>query len=258
MNRNTKNSNRLRHNAQPSITGTSCTGNGYQMIRRRNIYFESRGTPGLRSYRVFRLLLASLGIIIACSVVVYVHVLLVHINQGTTKIDEVKSMNSKSNNTIHKDSQGNQLSMSNKTVQLEPLRPIDYEQYTVRMNTWRRPEQLIVSAKHHASCPGAKQIQIVWCDDENDPPAELLTEMTRNNKIIIERHGKNSLNERFNILEPAPTIGILSIDDDVLRPCEAIDSGFFKWMKSPHRMVGFDSRTYVETEDGAWKYGYLR
>ena len=138
MNRNTKNSNRLRHNAQPSITGTSCTGNGYQMIRRRNIYFESRGTPGLRSYRVFRLLLASLGIIIACSVVVYVHVLLVHINQGTTKIDEVKSMNSKSNNTIHKDSQGNQLSMSNNTVQLEPLRPIDYEQYTVRMNTWRR------------------------------------------------------------------------------------------------------------------------
>jgi hypothetical protein len=76
-------------------------------------------------------------------------------------------------------------------------------------------------------------------------------------RLIIERHDANSLNERFNILEPTPTLGILSIDDDVLRPCEAIDSGFFKWIKSPHRMVGFDARTHVENDDGSWQYGYL-
>lgn len=158
-------------------------------------------------------------------------------------------------------------SKTNARQQLTKLRPIDYDQYTIRMNTWRRPKQLIQSVKHHASCPGVKEIQIVWCDKENEPPKELL-EMTERKslisssdtsvtRVVIERHEVNSLNERFNILEPTPTIGILSIDDDVLRPCEAIDSGFFKWVKSPHRMVGFDARTHVENGDGSWQYGYL-
>jgi hypothetical protein len=138
--------------------------------------------------------------------------------------------------------------------ELEPLRPIDLEKYTIRINTWRRPEQLLISVKHHASCPGVAQIQIVWCDKEEEPPAELYNYTN----VVIERHDLNSLNERFNILEPTPTRGILSIDDDLLRPCEAIDAGFFKWTKSPHRMVGFDARIHVENEDGTWQYGYMR
>ena len=145
--------------------------------------------------------------------------------------------------------------------ELTKLRPVDMEQYTIRMNTWRRPRQLVQSVKHHASCLGVKEIQIVWCDKENEPPRELLemteTKSSSDTRVVIERHEANSLNERFNILEPTPTLGILSIDDDVLRPCEAIDSGFFKWLKSPHRMVGFDARTHVENDDGSWQYGYL-
>jgi hypothetical protein len=140
---------------------------------------------------------------------------------------------------------------------LAPLRPIDYEQYTIRINTWRRPEQLLVSIDHHASCPGVAQIQIVWCDKENEPPAEVLVweqETYDNVEIIVERHEANTLNERFNILTtPTPTLGILSIDDDVLRPCEAMDAGFFKWTQSPHRMVGFDGRMHVEKDDGTWQ-----
>jgi hypothetical protein len=140
---------------------------------------------------------------------------------------------------------------------LAPLRPIDYEQYTIRINTWRRPEQLLVSIDHHANCPGVAQIQIVWCDTENEPPAEVLAweqETYDNVDIIVERHEANTLNERFNILTtPTPTLGILSIDDDVLRPCEAMDAGFFKWTQSPHRMVGFDGRMHVEKDDGTWQ-----
>jgi glucuronyl/N-acetylglucosaminyl transferase EXT2 len=150
---------------------------------------------------------------------------------------------------------------NNNNLILTPLRPIDYEQYTIRMNTWRRPEQLIASVVHHASCPGVRQIQIVWCDKEHDPPKELLDTVTNPYaaKVVIERHEENSLNERFHILEPTPTLGILSIDDDVLRPCESIDSGFFRWVKSPHRMVGFDARIHVENQiNGTWAYGYLR
>eukprot|EP00540_Astrosyne_radiata_P022887 CAMPEP_0116833666 /NCGR_PEP_ID=MMETSP0418-20121206/6563_1 /TAXON_ID=1158023 /ORGANISM="Astrosyne radiata, Strain 13vi08-1A" /LENGTH=246 /DNA_ID=CAMNT_0004463141 /DNA_START=31 /DNA_END=771 /DNA_ORIENTATION=+ len=52
-------------------------------------------------------------------------------------------------------------------------------------------------------------------------------------------------------------MGILSMDDDVLRPCEAIDSGFFKWTENPSRMVGFDARSYEVKEEGHWSYAYM-
>lgn len=135
-----------------------------------------------------------------------------------------------------------------------PLRDVDLELYTIRINTWKRLEQLMVSIEHHATCPGVAQIQVVWCDEQGDPPREL----EEHPKVVLERHVVNSLNERFHILEETPTMGILSIDDDVLRPCEAIDSGFFKWTRNPHRMVGFDARTHVvDKETGTWKYGYM-
>jgi glucuronyl/N-acetylglucosaminyl transferase EXT2 len=122
---------------------------------------------------------------------------------------------------------------------LTPLRsPLDYDLYTIRMNSWKRLELLETSIRHHSSCPGVAQIQVVWCDEQGDPPASLL----ENDKVVIERHAINSLNERFRILEEPPTMGILSMDDDVLRPCEAIDTGFFKWVQNPERMVGFDGR----------------
>lgn len=133
--------------------------------------------------------------------------------------------------------------------ELQSLQENDWNMYTIRINTWQRPEQLLVSVDWHAKCPGVAQIQVVWCDPINDPPLEL----NQYDKVVIERHSENSLNERFNILLDPPTLGILSIDDDVLRPCEAIDSGFFKWTQAPDRMVGFDGRLHVESDDGIWK-----
>lgn len=132
---------------------------------------------------------------------------------------------------------------------IRPLGAIDVERYTIRMNTWRRPEQLLVSVEHHASCEGVAQIQIVWCDKENEPPAALFNY----SKVVIERHEENTLNERFRILASTPTLGILSVDDDALRPCAALDAGFFKWTKFPDRMIGFDARLHIEEPDGSWK-----
>lgn len=137
---------------------------------------------------------------------------------------------------------------------LQPLQEKDWNQYTIRINTWQRPEQLLLSVDWHSRCPGVAQIQIVWCDKENEPPPEL----SAYDKVIIERHEANSLNERFHVLSETPTLGILSIDDDVLRPCEAIDSGFFKWTQAPDRMVGFDGRLHVEKEDGTWQVSQLK
>ena len=138
---------------------------------------------------------------------------------------------------------------------LKSLQEKDWNQYTIRINTWQRPEQLVASVAWHVTCPGVAQIQVVWCDPDHEPPVELLAMNQKygTDKIVIERHEENSLNERFRLLIEPPTLGILSMDDDVLRPCEAIDAGFFKWTEAPDRMVGFDGRLHVEHEDGSWQ-----
>jgi glucuronyl/N-acetylglucosaminyl transferase EXT2 len=140
-----------------------------------------------------------------------------------------------------------------KTKGIAPLRPIDVQKFTVRMNTWRRNDILLISVNHFRSCQNVAQIQIVWCDSENEPPQELLRMVddydTELAPIVIERHLVNSLNERFHVMHDAPTLGILSVDDDVLRPCSALDAGFHRWKKHPDRMVGYDFRSHSEVEE---------
>lgn len=157
------------------------------------------------------------------------------------------------------------------THQLTPItaHAIDTLQYTIRINTWQRNEQLILSVNHHAKCEGVAQIHVIWCDDTNDPPDEIARHVS--GKVKVEKHVINSLNERFKVLLDTPTLGILSLDDDVLRPCVALDTAFLRWTRHPERMVGFDARTHVVVandqagENGSsstnkkskWKYGYM-
>jgi glucuronyl/N-acetylglucosaminyl transferase EXT2 len=147
-------------------------------------------------------------------------------------------------------------------VALRPLRPIDYELFTVRINTWKREADLKVSIEHHLSCSAVAQIQVVWCIQQDEPP-EWLMALTKTDvdvpsdvdsgdqqqqqpprRLVVERHDVNSLNERFRVLHKPLTRGILSIDDDILRPCLALDQGFFKWTLHPDRQVGYDARGY--------------
>ncbi|GAX25383.1 glucuronyl/N-acetylglucosaminyl transferase EXT1 [Fistulifera solaris] len=75
--------------------------------------------------------------------------------------------------------------------------------------------------------------------------------------VVVELHEENTLNERFRVLRPAPTKGILSLDDDILRPCIAYDWAFAKWTQHPSRIVGFDARSHEIASDGRWKYAYM-
>jgi len=142
---------------------------------------------------------------------------------------------------------------------LAPLRPIDKEKYTVRINTWRRNPQLLHCVDHYATCPGVAAVHIVWNDPENAPPEKLAKH--RSGMVVVEDHtAVNSLNERFVVPEGgAPsTKGILCVDDDLFYPCEALDAGFFKWTRSPNRMVGYDRRLHDDSSpSGEWKYGFL-
>jgi glucuronyl/N-acetylglucosaminyl transferase EXT2 len=146
------------------------------------------------------------------------------------------------------------------------LDPIDYNQYTVRINSWKRQEVLQIAVQHYLTCGEAvAQIQIVWCSAQGDPPAWLLQLQARDHKVFVELHDLNSLNERFHVLQEPPTRGVLTVDDDVLRPCLALDAGFFKWTQHPDRMVGYDARAIVDIESmstthssrSPWMYGYL-
>jgi len=153
---------------------------------------------------------------------------------------------------------------------LAKLRQIDKNKFIVRINTWRRNEQLIASVNHYLTCPNVAQIQVVWCDESNQPPMQLFENNDKSKPIVVERHSINSLNERFRILPDTlsamPTLGVLSVDDDVLRSCEAMDAGFYRWTDHPDRIVGFDFRVHMILDHGRedridknpiWSYGYL-
>lgn len=132
-----------------------------------------------------------------------------------------------------------------------PTQIIDLNQFTVRINTWKRVEQLQVVVQHYLTCDSVAQVQIVWCDAQGEPP------LFSDPKVIVERHALNSLNERFRLLHDPPTLAVLSVDDDLLRPCLALDSAFITWTHNPRRMIGFDARTHVVHPNGTWAYGYL-
>lgn len=124
------------------------------------------------------------------------------------------------------------------------INAINMDKYTIRINTYRRNEQLLLSINHHAKCTSVAAIHVIWCDTENSPPNQVVNHSS--GKVSIEYHTINSLNERFKILlDTTPTLGILSLDDDVLRPCIAYDTAFIRWTRHYERMVGFDARTHV-------------
>lgn len=130
-----------------------------------------------------------------------------------------------------------------RAYKLTPIQPasLSATHYTIRINTWRRNELLLASLNHHAKCEGVHSIQVIWCDAENDPPDEVAQH--KSGKVIVERHEVNSLNERWRIMTSNTTIGILSLDDDVLRPCEAYDVAFIRWSRHLERYdVVFCSR----------------
>ena len=136
---------------------------------------------------------------------------------------------------------------------------IHTSQYTIRMNTWRRNEQLLISINHYTKCDGVAKIQIIWCDMDNEPPVEVTNHVS--GKVVVERHTINSLNERYNITTHTPTLGILSMDDDILRPCEALDATFIRWTRHPERIVGFYARSHLPASGiprrNRWTYNHV-
>jgi cell division protein FtsI/penicillin-binding protein 2 len=97
----------------------------------------------------------------------------------------------------------------------------DQKEITIRVNTFRRLDLLEMFLDHYEQCSSVQQIQVVWSDQENKAPLEWLKKYTLN-KVLFEIHDKNSLSNRFRNLVPVPTEAVLSIDDDLIIPCEGL------------------------------------
>ena len=132
------------------------------------------------------------------------------------------------------------------------------EQYTMRINTFRRNDDLKAIIQHYTKCPHIHSIQIIWSDLENKPPPMSFFQLQKENKVpvVFEIHPVNSLNSRFNPILPIETQVVYSTDDDVIVSCTDMTHAFQVWLNSKAPMVGFSRRLHGR-DPSTGHYHYL-
>lgn len=99
------------------------------------------------------------------------------------------------------------------------------ERNCCRVNTFRRLDLLRVFLDYYKECPQVREVQVVWSDQANNPPLDWGVP----GKITFEVHKENSLNNRFRAIIPVPTDAVLSIDDDIVVPCDELQTLHETW-----------------------------
>ncbi|KAG5178776.1 glucuronyl/N-acetylglucosaminyl transferase EXT2 [Tribonema minus] len=116
------------------------------------------------------------------------------------------------------------------------------KQFSVRVNTYKRNENLKRSVEVVAKCPSVASLTIVWSEQENDPPPLDFFAPHARPLISVEKHTVNSLNNRFRALTQPTTEAVFSMDDDVLFRCQDLAFAFDTWKAAKGTMVGFHPR----------------
>lgn len=123
-----------------------------------------------------------------------------------------------------------------------------------RVNTFRRNDLLRVFLDYYKQCPQVKEVQVVWSDTASSPPMDWLAGLPAG-KVAFEVHKENSLNNRFRAILPVSTEAVLSIDDDVIVPCEQLQFLYETWLSNPRVLVGYSPRMYAyHTDSGLLRY----
>ncbi len=133
---------------------------------------------------------------------------------------------------------------------------IELNQYTIRVNSFRRNDLLEKFLNHYTKCSHVKEITVVWSDQEHAPPSNLLKQFTKlssssdssSAKVSFEVHSTNSLNNRFLALHDVATEGVLSIDDDLIVDCESLRFAHSVWLSHTDSLVGFSPRLAIPYE----------
>jgi len=132
------------------------------------------------------------------------------------------------------------------------------EQFTIRLNSYRRNDLLKKSVEHYAKCPDVYEIQIIWSDQQNEPPPTSFFHLEELylSKVKYEVHQTNSLNNRFFRILPVSTEGVFSVDDDIIISCDTLNFAFLTWRSSRQTLVGFSPRIHSYNSKTG-KYGYV-
>lgn len=131
-----------------------------------------------------------------------------------------------------------------------PLTAASSVEVSVRVNTFRRNDLLSKFLAHYGACRCVREIVVVWSDQLNEPPSWLFT----TKKAVIERHPRDSLNNRFAALRQPLTEAVLSADDDVFLSCRDLAALVDAWSASPRQMLGPAPRLITKADDGAYRY----
>lgn len=114
---------------------------------------------------------------------------------------------------------------------------------TIRVNTYRRLDLLRTFLDNYSKCDAINQIVVVWSDPENNDkiPKDWLS-LYKKDQVIFEIHDNNSLNNRFKPLSEMKTNAILSLDDDIIIPCDVIKKSLNIWKANSNVLVGYSPR----------------
>jgi hypothetical protein len=139
----------------------------------------------------------------------------------------------------------------------------DFNGLTIRVNTFRRNDLIegflkyYTAEKRSKECAFIKEITVIWSDTENTPPLEW--EKTYSGVggglVKFEIHKKNSLNNRFLPQHEIFTEAVLSIDDDLIIPCDILARNTHSWSSFKNALVGYSPRMHAfDAETGSSRY----
>lgn len=118
------------------------------------------------------------------------------------------------------------------------------EKYTIRVNTFRRNDLLESFLAHYSTCPEVNSIQVVWSDQQYNPPKHLV-DLYPPTKVEFEKHSSDRLSNRFKPTDAIKTRAVLSIDDDLLISCQQLRLGFNIWTANENALVGYAPRMHA-------------
>ncbi|GLC54899.1 hypothetical protein PLESTB_000917800 [Pleodorina starrii] len=129
------------------------------------------------------------------------------------------------------------------------------DRFTLILNSYKRPALLQRAVEHYAHCKAVDAIRVIWCEDGLPPNrAEAPGYYSDLKEVRYDIVTNSSLNNRFWPLEGLRTEAVLSLDDDIVAPCETLDELFTVWRRDPYNMAGFYPRLHVLDRDCGYRY----
>ena len=202
---------RAKVSPRESSSNTSRNNKGTSPSKRRIIKssrYHRRGAGNRQSAKIGKHIWLTFFAAFATSILIVIHLFLYDVFISSSSGGDSRILEPGSNEKSNTKQQQQILSPEDLDIKMTldevhthtitPLHSIDKTQFTIRINTWRRNEQLLLSINHHSQCDNVKEIQVIWCDIENEVPDNILHHGS--GKVKVEKHVVNSLNERFKVL----------------------------------------------------------